>query len=789
MEYIFQFYRTIGDDEVRNMKLYTRMEEMGIEMEEVEIRLCIYVFKNTKELMQFLKNNHYIASVINNGHHAENKLLGNEHLEFTYDDVDSLEYVTNCTEENAFSVGTIASAGFNFSIFEEKYSDDGDISYYDYDFAWAMVIPVFSFYYNDEQLDTLQLGVFHVDSYEKEDEMIKFTCLDNTGFLDKKIKKYITETIKLPGSMYNIIAEIITGACNMSMTVSGADAEITYPTVTDLSDVKNMTARTILSYMLELIGAFGCFSNTGAFQYKTFNKNNGQDIMIPIDRVMEYKRNGYSAIMNGARLNYGDDVGVGSFSWMQEYIPADIDGDGVDEETESPIPLTENNPVLKGKENQECQTILHNLLDRMRNFNFKPGQVTTFLPDFRIEPGDFVAVEDKLQYTRKFMASQVTYRDNLEMEIVSAWDGETYNIKNDGSVFIGKKSIVTAGFRSGNLSETLKRLTGVARDEPDYDTRAFICKNVKELTEDPLENGYPYIDITRDGENEIYAYLDTDTIIMFSEADVFEAGESFLYGFEDYIGLEKIDLSMIDTRKTKDMRQMFNNVRSAPGIVWGNYFDTGNVTDMSGMFQFFGRNVKDLTLDLSHFNTSNVHYMDYMFGHTGTDSDSVMLDISNFDVTTVLNMSGMFYATAANAESVTFKTGQFYTLNVTDMSYMFAECNMEIVEKVLNNPDFTTINVTDMSGMFSYIGKNSENVTLDLSKFDTSRVTKMNAMFLNTGLNSTNFVIKLGRNFDMTNVSDCYNMFQNHGIAKIICPVTVSTTLKGLYDGVIETYI
>ncbi|MDE7422784.1 MAG: DUF285 domain-containing protein [Lachnospiraceae bacterium] len=786
---------------MRDMKLYTKMEELGIEIEDVEIRLCIYVFKHTKELMQYLKNNHYIAYIENISHLTENELLEKEHLEFTYDEVDSLEYVANCTEENAFSVGTIASAGFNFSIFEEKYSDDGDISYYDYDFAQAMVIPVFTFCYNDEQLDTLQLGVFHVDSYEKEDEMIKFTCLDNTKFLDKKIKKYVTETINLPNSMYNTISEIVTGACNMSMVVKGADAEIEYPTITNLSNVKNMTARTILSYMLELIGAFGYFSNSGAFTYKTFNRDKGQDIMIPLDRVMEYKREGYSAIMNGGRLSYGDDVEVGSFSWSPDYIPADIDGDGIDEDTESPIPLTVDNPILKDKKTEECQKILHNLLNRMSDFNFKPGTANTFLPDFRIEAGDFVAVEDKLQYTRKFLASQITYRDNLEMEIVSAWDGETYNIKNDGSVFIGIKPIITTHIYDGYaVHYKLKALTGVTeRDKEtvyDYSVKAILCKDKKDITIDPIEKGYPNSILSLDEEEfSVCAYLEGDTIIIFSEADIYETySGDFEYMFSRFTKLEQLDLSKIDTSKAKDMHGMFGECAMIPkkvSINWGEHFDTSNVTDMRAMFQWFGINVENLYLNLSHFNTSNVNYMSYMFSRFGEKSDNVELDISSFDVSKVLYMGSMFYGTAANAKSVTFRIGDFYTLNVTDMSSMFSGgCNIKIVEEVVNNEAFTTINVTSMDNMFADVGKNSENVTLDLTKLDTSNVTNMNGMFYGVGLNSTNFVIKLGEKFDMSKAERKDNMFGNHGISKILCSANknISNLLAEVYDGVIETY-
>lgn len=798
---------------MRDMKLYTKMEELGIEMEDVDIRLCVYVYKSTPLLRLILKKGRYTVHLGRYVIVTVDPIIGStstqtnldlevlEPLKFTYDNIESMEYVTNCTEENAFSVGTIASAGFNFNIFEEMYSDDGGISYYDYDFAGAMVIPVYTFYYEEEELDTLQLGVFHVDSYIKEDEMIKFTCLDNATYLDQKIKEHITNEIELPQNMLLIIQDIVL-ACGLGMGATGIHGEIEFPTINNLSNVKNMTARTILSYMLELIGAFGYFTNEGQFAYKTFNASNEQDVMIPLDRVMEYKREGYSAIMNGARLVYDDrDMELVQAYWSEDYIPEDIDGDGENEYVKSLIPTTENNPLL-AMESMSVSTIqdaLHNLLSRMKNFNFKPGTVNTFLPDFRIEAGDFVAVEDKLQYTRKFLASQITYRDNLEMEIVSAWNGKTYNIKKDGSIFIGVKPVITTHIYGGYaVHYRLKALAGVTerdKDEVyDYGVKAILCKDKKDITIDPAEKGYPNDIISLDGEEfPVCAYLEGDTIIIFSEANMYETdNDNFNSMFRRFTKLGQIDLSRIDTSKAESMNLMFDGCSTAVeevSINWGEHFDTSKVTDMAGMFQFFGCKAKDLSLNLSHFNTSHVHYMNFMFNQLGYNSDTVELDISNFDVSVVLRMNSMFYGTAANAQKVTFRIGKFYTLNVTDMSSMFSGgCNIEIVKEVVNNSDFTTVNVTNMDSMFASVGKNSENITLDLSRLDTSKVTDMDSMFWGVGLDSANFIIKLGENFDMSNAEHKNEMFGNHGISKILCPKSIYLPLREVYDGVIETY-
>ena len=125
-------------------------------------------------------------------------------------------------------------------------------------------------------------------------------------------------------------------------------------------------------------------------------------------------------------------------------------------------------------------------------------------------------------------------------------------------------------------------------------------------------------------------------------------------------------------------------------------FNTGKVTDMSGMFQC----CLDLTsVDLSGFNTSNVRDMNRMFqGCISLTS----IDLSGFNTGKVRNMRFMF----DGCESLTsLDISNFNTGNVTDMSGMFCDCP-DLTSLRLGKFDIT--GVTETEDMFKYINPNVE---------------------------------------------------------------------------------
>ena len=119
------------------------------------------------------------------------------------------------------------------------------------------------------------------------------------------------------------------------------------------------------------------------------------------------------------------------------------------------------------------------------------------------------------------------------------------------------------------------------------------------------------------------------------------------------------------------------------------HFDTSQVTNMSGMFQFA---LYLQSLDLSSFDTSRVTDMSSMFSFTMFASD---LDISSFDTSQVTDMSYMF----SNTGITSLDLSHFDTSQVTNMNSMFAAIVTQGVEE-LNISNFDTSSVTDMRDIF-----------------------------------------------------------------------------------------
>ena len=194
------------------------------------------------------------------------------------------------------------------------------------------------------------------------------------------------------------------------------------------------------------------------------------------------------------------------------------------------------------------------------------------------------------------------------------------------------------------------------------------------------------------------------------------------------------------------MAYWFSNCRNLASVDLS-LLDTSNTTDMRALF-FFCR--KLTSVDLSNFNTSEVTYMQNMFTYTGFSS----LDLSNFNTSKVTNMSLMF----SDCDLLTsLNISSFDTSKVENFNSMFNE--VAITSLDLSN--FDTSSATNMKGMFSY----AKTKLLDLSSFDTSNVSDMQQMFKNCKMLETIYVQD---SFVTTNVTISTEMFYN-----------MSTKLKG----------
>jgi surface protein len=216
-------------------------------------------------------------------------------------------------------------------------------------------------------------------------------------------------------------------------------------------------------------------------------------------------------------------------------------------------------------------------------------------------------------------------------------------------------------------------------------------------------------------------------------------------------------------------------------------WDTSNVTDMTGMFQFayeFNQDIGNWNTasvgatsrmfegaskfneDIGGWNTSSVTDMSYMFqGGFGTPT-IFDRDIGDWDTSNVTNMNRMFRFAALFNQDI----GRWDTSSVDDMSGMFfgaSAFNQNINTKVVTDGDVTyvawdTSQVEDMSDMFG--GFTKQDFNGDISSWNTSKVKDMNNMFqeardFNQDINSKEVTVG-GVTYVAWNTAEVTNMRQ-----------------------------
>lgn len=684
------------------------MEQSGISVEDLDIQVHVYTFPMTKDFLTYCKENDYTFHATKGSGDDVDILMSYPHYDFTYTDIDSLEWVTNCTEETKFSVGTCASAGFNFSIFSEKYLDDGtEVNYEDISFKAAVVIPVYDFSYGDTLIVQKQLGIFHVTEYEKEAGMINFTCLDNMRFLDKKATK-IANFITVPLKSDVLMANILTKA-NLRM---GTIPDVKYFQVNKVDHLKKLTFRTIFGYTTEPIGAFAYANYIGNICAKCFNVSDAATVTIPYDNIIDDKSSGAGVKINGFEIQYGDNM-VSGFLY-----------DEGEEEIEVPVPLTVDNPLFIKKKQDSLEIIGNRLDSRMNGFTFEPYEVTTFLPNFYIEAGDFVNVEDKNGVMHKILVSQLTWRDNLEMEIVSACEtegDESSSYDSDVNEAIQRnENIDSVPIDDDNENDVLVYMTYTGRDfnggiktlargsYQDFDDTDKIITGIEVTNEKPSDGVETKEFADTESGQVLTAYMDGTVVKLYTEADIIMLPEDSSYMFASLRALIKLDLSRFSTEHVINMKNMFAWTWGLEEINLGGDFNTSNVTNMYGMFNGTYL-LKTLNLG-SKFDTSNVTDMSHMFyfmGYRLDYEDIFSLDLGDkFDTSNVANMSNMFYCTATRSLEVSLNFGdKFNTSNTTNMYEMFAN-SFTCAGKsfVMSKIDFDLTNATDITNMFYNFG-------------------------------------------------------------------------------------
>jgi len=216
--------------------------------------------------------------------------------------------------------------------------------------------------------------------------------------------------------------------------------------------------------------------------------------------------------------------------------------------------------------------------------------------------------------------------------------------------------------------------------------------------------------------SHMYKYCGLDGEIVFGDWFDTSNVKNMTYMFSYCFDVEGLDLSKFDTINVKDMSYMFRECESLIYLDITN-FNTVNVTDMTKMF-LFCYNLSNLDWSNSFNNTGKVKSMASMF-ESCTSLSTLYI---NFD-TSNLESAYMMFRNCKQLLDITFGE-KFTTLNVTTMYQMFNLCtNLRSIDGLER---FDTSKVETMKYMFN----NCRNlISLNLSSFDTELCRDMSYMF------------------------------------------------------------
>ena len=256
-------------------------------------------------------------------------------------------------------------------------------------------------------------------------------------------------------------------------------------------------------------------------------------------------------------------------------------------------------------------------------------------------------------------------------EIVT--EGVTH-VGEDYFIMPGEDVIIRAKWSKVGL---LKSMNGVVSEQgdpiikkylpgsnEDFHNSKYQSKITSIVTKDNLEIpavAIEHWDVSAARDGSVIAYIEDDgrgngtyKVTIGGQGGVIaNSDSSYLFAGiagKTFTSLETIDLTYFDTSRTVNMRSMFSygyydinkdNGCKLKSIIFGEHWDTSNVTNMSFMFM---AQTKLVNLDLSFFDTSKVTDMSGMFSGC---LNLTSLDFCNADFSSVTSYDSMF--SSANA--------------------------------------------------------------------------------------------------------------------------------------------
>lgn len=213
-----------------------------------------------------------------------------------------------------------------------------------------------------------------------------------------------------------------------------------------------------------------------------------------------------------------------------------------------------------------------------------------------------------------------------------------------------RENIVSTTFLdNNNIPSSATESWNVSEDKKHGDVMAWVIPNNEDATKYDLYIGANKGVIANEDSGYFFGkFIALKTINFnnnFDTSQVTNMEAMFWYT----INLKEIDLSSFDTSNVTKMANLFcmwtNENGMAPEarlstIIFGNKWDTSNVTNMKDMFS----GTAITSLDLSNWNTAKVTYMFHMFNAC---NKLIELNLCGWNTSNVTNMEAMFNATSS----------------------------------------------------------------------------------------------------------------------------------------------
>lgn len=291
----------------------------------------------------------------------------------------------------------------------------------------------------------------------------------------------------------------------------------------------------------------------------------------------------------------------------------------------------------------------------------------------------------------------------------------------------------------------------ISAEDPDgerieFEDESIFKQNIKDILKNNTEIEMKLI--TKPGKMTDCSYLfsskDFNNPYTIKSLDLTEFNTSNvtnMTGMFEYLQIKEIDVSNFDTSNVRNLYRTFSNLRQETfgetNIIGLDKWNIKNVTNLAGLF-FQSYITENSIKGVEGWDTSNVTSLNWTFARTnfGTDLSSedynkkVDLNLSNWNTAKVTDMFGLF-------ESGQFKSlnlSNWNTAKVKDFKRMFEDCHCQ----ELDVSEFNISSATNMDEMFSY---SSEYYSLNLKTIYCSNDWAKQ----NTGASSTN-MFKLAKN-------------------------------------------